>query len=393
MIDNLSQPGGIQTKISSKSAFNESFLQWFLYSNMAVNSLFSQYFDSEGFSSLEVGILMAVFPLMSLISTPFWFKVGTKITDNRTFRITALSSSALIWMVFLSDGFVLKLLSFFLVSFFMSALVPLGDATVIKSLQSKGLGFDRARFWGTAGYACMALLIGAFLHYGFYTFFAFASTFMLICFFAQGKIKVVNVEESEKAAGGSGGDWLTFSLMLVGTYLGISLVGFNNTFFPILSRELGYGVSAAGMGFAIMGFSELPFLFFADKILKRFGHFKLLGVGIFITGLRVFLMSTISFQPLMMAIQFLHGFTYIVIYYSMFNFIHYKLPVSMKVKAQTIFWMVNLGLSFISGSVLGGFIVDGIGTISSYRYLGIFGMFASLIVVLPYLRDKRRVTR
>lgn len=359
---------------------------------MAVNALLSQYFDHEGFSSLEVGILMAIFPLMSLISTPFWFKVGTKITDNKTFRITAISSSLLIWGVFLSPGFILKLIAFFLVSFFMSALVPLGDATVMKSLQAKGLGFDRARFWGTAGYACMALLIGAFLNCGFYTLFAFASAFMFICFFAQGKIKAVQVKESEKTVAGTSGDWLTFGLMLVGTYLGISLVGFNNTFFPILSRELGYGVSTSGIGFAIMGFSELPFLFFADRILKRFGHFKLLGAGIFVTGLRVFLMSTIKFQPLMMALQFLHGFTYIVIYYCMFNYIHFKLPVNMKVKAQTIFWMVNLGLSFITGSVLGGLFVDKLGTINSYRYLGIFGMLASLMVIIPYIRERKNST-
>ena len=142
-----------------------------------------------------------------------------------------------------------------------------------------------------------------------------------------------------------------------------------------------------------MGFPEFPFLFFADKILKRFGHFRVLWAGIFLTGLRVFLMSTVNSELIMMALQFMHGFNYIIIYYCMFNYIHYRLPPVMKVKAQTVFWMVNLGLSFITGSVIGGFLVDGLGIISSYRYFGIFGMAASLIVIFPCLREKKMEIR
>ena len=360
---------------------------------MAVNALLSQYFDHEGFSSLEVGILMAIFPLVSLVSMPFWFKVGTRISDNRAFRIVSLSGALSIWTVFAVDGFIPKFLAFAFSAFFMSSLVPLGDATVVKSLQAKNESFDRVRFWGTAGYAFMALLMGAFLNYGFYTLFIFASAFMLICFFAQGKLVEVKSSESSTVATDSKGDWLTFGFMLVATFFGISLVGFNNTFFPILTRELDYGLSAAGIGFAIMGFAELPFLFFADKILKRFGHFRVLWAGIFLTGLRVFLMSTVNSELIMMALQFMHGFNYIIIYYCMFNYIHYRLPPDMKVKAQTVFWMVNLGLSFITGSVIGGFLVDGLGIISSYRYFGIFGMAASLIVIFPCLREKKMKIR
>jgi PPP family 3-phenylpropionic acid transporter len=172
----------------------------------------------------------------------------------------------------------------------------------------------------------------------------------------------------------------------------ITIGAFGSTFFPVLTRELGFDLSAAGMGYSLMAFSEVPFLFFADRLLGKLGNFKILLLGLFLTGLRWFLTSLVDSFPLFMALQSLHGLNYVIVYYSVFNYIHFKLPGDVALKAQAIYWMSTMGISYLLGSVAGGFLVDTFGLKTVYFSLGMFGMLLSVVftVVLIYTGKRFR---
>lgn len=375
----------INAQVIKSGIFLESVFEWLMYATLAGRSLLSQYFDSEGFSPVEIGTLMAVTPLILLVASPLWFRVGSKVGNSKVFRILTLVSSLLIWSVFMVDGFIPKLVSLAVFGLFMSAVVPVGEATVIASLKSKNKAFDHVRLWGTVGFGTVAFLLGITVRFGFIYFFALYSISFFAVFSMQKKIAVPAKAKSNGVKETSGeGKLSIFFLMLTGLFFGVSMTAFNSSFFPVLTRELGFDVSTAGIGYSVMAFSEIPFLIFAGRIIKKVGSVNLLVGGIFLTGLKVFLASIAPSMSGMLVIQSIHGVNFIIMYYAMFNYIYFKLPERHLVMAQTIFWMILHGLSYFVGSVIGGMVVESFGIVQAFRSIGFFGMGISLIMAVLF---------
>lgn len=371
---------------SESGIFLESLLEWLMYATLGGRSLLSQYFDSEGFSPVEIGTLMAVTPLILLVASPLWFKIGSRLGNPRVFRILAFTSAILVWSIFIIEGFIPKLIFLSIFGLFMSVVVPVGEATVIASLKSKNITFDRARLWGTVGFGSAALLLGIVVQFGFTYFFALYSLAFFAAFVIQKKIAVPTKTKGNVAKETTGeGKLSIFFLMLMGTFFGVSVAAFNSSFFPVLTRELGFDISTAGIGYSVMAFSEIPFLIFADKIIKKIGNVNLLVCGIFMTGLRVFLASIVPSMGVMLVVQAMHGVNFIIMYYSMFNYIFLKLPERHLVMAQTIFWMILHGLSYFVGSIVGGIVIESFGVVQAFKNVGIFGMVIAMIMAGLFL--------
>ncbi len=174
--------------------------------------------------------------------------------------------------------------------------------------------------------------------------------------------------------------------MLVSGGLAFPLIAFYATFLPLLVRQRGYDIATVGLCFAITALSEVPFLGFAEKILQKTGNLLLLSSGVFVMGLRVFLIPLTNSAITLILLQFLHGWTFIVIYYSLSNYIHYHLPESQSIKAQTLFWMTIQGFSFFTGSFFGGYLVDYVGLEESYQLLGLgITIFGSVLLTYSSL--------
>jgi PPP family 3-phenylpropionic acid transporter len=159
-----------------------------------------------------------------------------------------------------------------------------------------------------------------------------------------------------------------------------------------LTREKGFDVSTVGIVFMAMAFSEIPFLLYADKIVKRLGYLPVLTAGIFFEGLRIILVTLSGSLITLIFSEFLHGVTYILVYFSLFTYIHYELPKNQITRAQSIFWVVRSGLTYITGSLLGGFLIDLLTSITAFRLMGIFALSVSAFITLVSLfsRWKKR---
>ncbi|HPM95748.1 MAG TPA: MFS transporter, partial [Mesotoga sp.] len=53
---------------TGKSNIREILTEFLVYSNLSLTSLFSQFFDSKGYSPIQIGILMAISPTFSLLA-------------------------------------------------------------------------------------------------------------------------------------------------------------------------------------------------------------------------------------------------------------------------------------------------------------------------------------
>ena len=341
------------------------------YSNLAIRKIFSQYFDSLGYSPSEIGFLMAMFPILALLSSPFWFKIASKIPEKKTYLIISLSSSILLWPIFFSNNFITSLLFVGVFSFFFSSCIPLGDSLMAKSVIRNGGTYNRIRLFGTIGYSATSLIVSQLIKNGFVFLFVmgsllFLSASVVINFKEKSSKKVFNKKTESTFRNGNK---FTFFLMLFGIFYGMFMVSFHSTFLPILTREMNFGKDAVGIVLAFMAIAEVPFLLFANNIVAKLGNIKVFIIGFFFSGLRNILVTYADSLFSLIIFELFHGIAFILMYYSIFNYIHFKL-------------FVSIGLSYIFSSVFGGFLIEWIGIKQSFRGTGYFGFILTFVILI-----------
>ena len=364
------------------------FFEALIYASLATKNLLGQYFDISGFSSTEIGILMAVLPVVSLVSSPLWFKISSRLGQNRIYYIVSLSSAVCIWPIFATSDFLTSLLFMILFSLFFSGVVPLGDSIIMTIIKKTGGRFDRVRLFGTIGFAATSMLLSSLVGISF--FWLFAATSVVLAFspiFLEKKPGESRTAAPDNYAGA--GSLLQFSMMTIGMFCGITLNSFHNSFIAVFTRQNGMDPSVVGIVFAITALSEIPFLLVADRIIEKIGSMKILLFGMAVIGIRMILVSFATNVYALYLVESLHGLTYILMYYSLFHFIHYGLSGRRQIFAQSVFWIVRSGLTFIVGSIGGGIIIDTFSVFIAFRLFGFVGLLSAIIMTVVYFAVRR----
>lgn len=123
------------------------------------------------------------------------------------------------------------------------------------------------------------------------------------------------------------------------------------------------GADSTLLGWAIFiaSVSEVFFLFKGDKIIEKLGiRNTLLGAAI-IAVIRWLLLGVVSNIYIILVMQVLHGFIYIVLSYSMANYINKEVPKELKASGQTLNSVITAGFSKLIGNIGGGMLSDVIG--------------------------------
>jgi len=367
----------------------ESLVEWFLYSNLAMINIMAQYFENKGFSPVQIGALMAVIPGMALIANPFWFSLKNRIGEKKTLKYLILIPAILVWGVFLLPGFFLKLIALMLFGFFATSVVPIGEAGVMESLMAKGLHLDKARLMGTVGFSTISLISGFLFEISFIFMFIISTVALILAYTFSRKLKTYEIVTERKYTTDNSGNGKTFLFMLITATIGIMGVSFCGSFLPVLVTYKGFPESTVGISFAVLAICEVPFLLFAKTIIKKTGSLFLVATGILAIGIRMLITPLAQTPTMLILTHVLHGWNYIVIYYSIFNYIHFKIPEKQTNKAQAAFWMIIQGGGFLVGYLGGGILVELIGLINTYNLLSFFMFFLSVPLFIWYFISLR----
>jgi PPP family 3-phenylpropionic acid transporter len=155
-----------------------------------------------------------------------------------------------------------------------------------------------------------------------------------------------------------------FSIFLLATSMGAV-----NTFFSIYLDRIGTGEGNIGLGWALAALSEVPIMIFSGRIIRRMGASGLLKLAFLVFALRWLLFSVIS-QPLWALLaQLLHGLSFAPFLVGGVTYISDRTPEGMGATAQAIFNTVTFGLGSITGSLLGGYLIDQAGITDLFRIL------------------------
>lgn len=365
----------------------------FFMSGAIYGTFLPVYLDYLGYSKGAIGILMSLGPFVAIIAQPLWGITSDRAkSKNFVLQILFLCSIFIMALYPLSNNFYYLILVITLFTFFQTSTGPVSDTITLEYLSETGQRFGPIRMAGTIGYAVMSVIAGIFAQKYIGSIFALNIIVMFLTFVIVFKLPVIKGHQfgKEKVS-----IWKLFSdknlvLLMVLNFLVQTTLGFYYTYFPIYFRQIGGNNELLGWAYFISAISEIPFLLYADKILKKIGTRGALIGASFAAAIRWFIISFFQNAYLVLPFQLLHGLIFIVLYYSMATYINQEVPKELRASGQTMNNLIGMGISRIVGSLLGGFLSDAYGIKAVFFYNSFLAFAVGLIFGYIFFKTIRR---
>ena len=303
------------------------------------------YYTQQGITPLQVGVLVSIGPVISILIQPLWAYMSDRSGRHRlVLIIVSLGSGAAILSYLVRVSFGAFVVATVLVSIFNTAIQPLNDALVTNRAAKLDANFAHLRIGGTIGFAVTALIMGNFLKsragmifvLGSAGYFLLAALFLLLPEDRQmtGRSREQEPGPNAKRIFKNRQIYLVLFLAFI-IQLGLS---FNGTFYPVYVISLGYGQSIVGLSSFVSAMSEIPILLCANRLIRRFGAVHLL-----------------IFSVLMMEGKMSQG--------------------------QSRLAMVQAGMGAVMGNILGGLMTDYLGVRLSFVVMSVCVLMAACLNV------------
>jgi PPP family 3-phenylpropionic acid transporter len=378
-------------------------LFWFTYFGSL--GIFFPYFslylrENAGLSGTQLGMILAVSPLMGMIAQPLWGQVADRTgARSRVLAFLTLGTALGYAALGLAEGFWMILIAVAALAFVGTAVFPLMTSVSLAILRDQGRhAFGRVRVWGTIGYFIIILVFPWFLGLyersgvGYSTArevsqpglgFMFPMTATLVLLSAL--IAFFLPQKGAVALRAERGDWR--ELMRNRAFLRFLLFALSAHFlmhgpmwlFPLFVRSRGGDLDMIRAMWILMLTFEVPLVLLTGSGLKRLGARGLLVTGVVAGGLRWTLSALLTDPVWLFAVQALHGVTVVGLNLGSPLYLDSVAPERLRSTAQGILSMVGMGIAGIASNTVAGWLVDRGGTDNLYLICGLGGLTLGLV--------------
>jgi len=357
----------------------------------AVFPFLALYYQSLGFSGGQVGLLLGIPPLVGLIASPLWTSLADSTRRHRTVLVITILTSTAGWAAL---PWIRPFAAIFAVTLAIAVLgapvMALADTATLSMLGGERDQYGRIRVWGTIGWGLSAPLVGEVLErHGLPWMFGVYTGLMVLSLLTVGRFRFSLSAAATPLGRGlhmvlSDRRWLVFMVAVLVT--SVSLAGQSN-FLSILLEQMGTTKTFMGMALTLSTLSELPVMFFSPWLLRRLKPEGLLLVAMASSGLRALLYFVAGGPEVILAIQVLHGLTFPALWIAGVTYASENAPPGLGATAQAFFGSVLMGLGASAGSVVSGFLMDGLGIRGMYAVTGAVVILSMLVLLIL---DRRR---
>ncbi|TDF93304.1 MFS transporter [Paenibacillus piri] len=360
--------------------------------NAVYGTFIPVYFQSVGITPAQIGSLLSIGPLIALFAQPVWGSLGDRAkSKNSVLRALIIGTGLIILLFPVSSQFYYLLVMVCLFTFFQTSIGPISDAITLEQLdKQKRWSFGPIRLGGTIGFAAMSLFFGwiAKNHIDFifivYALIMFVSVMLLSQFPSATRFR--SADRKMNIA-------VLFKHRKLMIYMGINLVlhtmlGYYYSFFPVYFHDIGGSSLLLGWSMVISAVSEIPFLLFSGRIMKRFKVIHILLVAGIASTLRWFAFSLTDNPYWVLPAQVLHGLIFIVLSVTMAMYINQEVPAELKASGQTLNALVSAGIARIAGSFFGGLAIEAYGIKPIFYFNGWLAAACTGFIVWLCLKER-----
>ncbi|NOU97962.1 MFS transporter [Paenibacillus sp. LMG 31456] len=361
------------------------------YSTMAViTSYFPLYFQSKGFSAVQIGLLYSIGPMISIFSNLFWGFMSDKFHTVKKILIGILACQ-LIMAFFVSQSFHFGILMMLMAVFFFfqSPTSSLTDSLTLLTIRGTKKSYASFRLWGSIGFAVASLVFGMWLkengpNYTLLLCLGTISISLILSLFLT-DVRSTSFNKPEfrvlaKIIGSKRFLWFLLSVMIVSI-----AHRFNDGFLGLFLHQLGADPSLVGWAWLVSASSEIPAFILLSKYGHRFKELPLLVVCSTVYVIRFILMSLIDNPLLVIAVQALHSISFGIFMFTVIRYIQRIVPDEYRATGQAIYAVTWSGMAGLLSGVLGGWIFNLAGPHVMYgvgAILAFVGMISFLLLHL-----------
>lgn len=353
--------------------FNISSFYFFYFASVGVYIIFlPKVLHDIGYSTFEIGVVLAVAPLMRF-ATPFLFLKHIKL-NQKIFKAAlyiSIISTALFYISI--DNFYQFLMNNAILAACLSLILPYLEVSAVKNLGKDKYG--KSRLYGSIGFMVIALLLGKLLTNSFAIVHYYLILNILTVIFALLLLKYDeehHEEKNEKSTSFSFLKYWSFWLSLFAMQL--SFGAFYN-FFTLYETQNGISLETISYLWSFGVVCEILMLYFQAPLLKR----NLLNIIKFCVAVTVIRWYLLYLFPdslyLTFFTQSLHAFSF-GLYHSAVVIYLYTLYENKKL-AQQFMYGVAYGLGGFVGAFISGIVFG--------NYLFLYSSFFALISLIALL--------
>jgi oligosaccharide:H+ symporter len=396
----------MRTFAINRTGFKLLMINAFIYISMAMYAPYlSSYYTKAGISAVEIGILLTIAPLSSFLIQPVWAIISDRTGRRKdVLSLVVLGSAISILSYYIGKTFLSFLIASILFAIFMTSIVPLSDAIILRSAHKNQLDFAKIRMGGTIGYAIFVIFSGSIIKLNSDLAYIMGSVGFLCLFFFVRRLPKDEPEEitHTKSLQQTSQDMKTKKSLLhifeskqvyfLLAFAFISQVGlsFHFSFQGVYMLNKGMSEGIMGITSSIAAISELPVLFLMNRIMKKISTQKIIFVACMLLGLRIILFTGESLLFVVLS-QMLHGITFMSIYYCCAVFISKNVKPENQSRGQSILALIQTGLASIIGNILGGFLVDTFSLRTAYITITVLVVtVAGLIALLQSIYQRKQ---
>ena len=355
-----------------------------------------------GYRTAVVGILLAIAEGSGILGPLLYCRLADKYGKYKSFIILSYCIMA---AVILPLAFFVHPVAnaFFIILFAIGhrSAMPLIDAVTTIKLGEKG-NYGRIRVFGSIAYVCFVLFlqwvpvlrpntsINIAIWICITSMLAIVPIVLLPSEYTNRKSPLQDTSITVKETEQKNTIWTPFFIMglfvIALSRLAMTTV---ETFFPLFLVEY-MQWDAVGLMMALSGISEIPFIFFSNRLIRRFGAMPLIAFTSTMVALRLGLYAVFPFKAGIIIAQLLHSFCFGLFHPAAISFISLYVPPKQRSFGMTLYLSLGWALPMFIGNFIGGFIVDYAGYRSLFGYFTVFAILGTVIYLVWQLNQRKR---
>lgn len=325
--------------------------------------------QKQGFDSLQIGLLLGVRALFSVMFQPIFAKLmekyEAKFPLNYLVSVMILMSMGITVAQLLHPGFILTIGIFIMYGIFTFSMITFIDSMSTRYYQDgKKVNYPLARGSGSFAYAICSLFVGRLLTAeALLTAQLILFIPLLLLVATIEKPKAIQLSDELKRVKRKGildllkkyPMFAVFVLAIVFSFIGKEMAA---NFLIDVYKSLGGNSADYGTGMFLLALSEVPVAIIFTRLLDKLGIYKLMMVSFLVATLRIFFILMAPSVPVLIAVQALQMFGNGLFWSGNVYFVRSILPPEDTIKAQAMIGMCYLGIGGGVGSILSGAIFE-----------------------------------
>lgn len=345
------------------------------------------YFEKDGLTATQIGMLWSVHRVLTSIATPFWAAIADKTKRARTICQCSLVVCILPFFALaipLPEGslkVVPRAAALWLFGLCSSPQSALRDALAIAACSQDSELWGRARVYGAIGWGLMHLLLGPLLDAaGFAVLFLFFVIFAAMLFLVTrvgvpescGKVKK---EVTTRAVLDIFMRHRLFFVNIGAIGAGFSMV---EGMLFLLLQELRASNLLCGLAVVVTVIFELPIFQYAKPIIAKLGTRRMILLGQLAWVVRAIFYANMTVAWTVLLIEPLHGITFALVWTAATQ--HVANPAisgeGLEASAQGLLQVCFMGIGPVLGLAIGGWLFEHVGSHAVY------GVFAVVVLAI-----------